>query len=427
MKPAVCFDNVSKRYELGTGQTSLKRIISKPIAKMMGRKNSLPENQVLWALKDVNFDIEPGSALGLVGPNGSGKTTSLKLLSKITFPSSGQVHINGRISALIELGAGFHPDLTGRENVYLNGTILGMKKHEIDKRFDQMVDFSGIERFIDTPVKRYSSGMYVRLGFSVAAHVEPDVLLVDEVLAVGDAQFRQKCARRIEELQAIGTTIVFVAHNLYLVRSVCDKAAFLLKGVVQQQGDVDEVLNSYENWLIEQQIKEGASSTAAMGSERSGHSQEVAIQEVLVHNLNDGSTEAFSYNDPVEIRVQYKTDKPIPNPNLVVRITRADGATAAMIRTTDYGLRLDDLEGEGVISLKMDHLQLATGGYVVNVSLLGAIDGVALAWANSRWIQSSGISLGHEESSGMFVPRVASAEVQEAQQFVEVVQETVPY
>ena len=198
------------------------------------------------------MDIEPGAALGLVGPNGSGKTTSLKLLSRITFPSAGRVHINGRISALIELGAGFHPDLTGRENVYLNGTILGMKKHEIDKRFDQIVDFSGIERFIDTPVKRYSSGMYVRLGFSVAAHVEPDVLLVDEVLAVGDAQFRQKCARRIEELQSIGTTIVFVAHNLYLVRSVCDQAVFLLKGQVQQQGTVDDVLNRYENWLIEQ-------------------------------------------------------------------------------------------------------------------------------------------------------------------------------
>ena len=421
MKPAVRFENVTKRYELGTGQTSIKRLLKKPFSKNKG----VPENQILWALKDVNFSIEPGSALGLVGPNGSGKTTSLKLLSKITFPTSGKVHINGRISALIELGAGFHPDLTGRENVYLNGTILGMKKEEIDKRFDQIVEFSGIERFIDTPVKRYSSGMYVRLGFSVAAHVEPDVLLVDEVLAVGDAQFRQKCARRIEELQALGTTIVFVAHNLYLVRSVCDKAVFLLKGQVQQQGDVDEVLNNYENWLIEQQIKQGGAPAAAMRGKTQGHSQDVSIQEIEMRNLTSGSNENFNYDDPAEIRVHYKTTQPISKPNLVVRITRADGATAAMIRTADYGLHLDDLEGEGVISLKMDQIQLATGGYVLNVSLLGPIDGVALAWGNSRWVQVSGISLGHEESSGMFVPNIASAEVQAERTIIEMAQETV--
>jgi ABC-type polysaccharide/polyol phosphate transport system ATPase subunit len=425
MKPAVRFDNVSKRYELGTGQTSIKRLIKKPIARLTGRKNGLPESQVLWALKDVSFKIEPGSALGLVGPNGSGKTTSLKLLSRITFPSSGRVHINGRISALIELGAGFHPDLTGRENVYLNGAILGMKKHEIDKRFDQIVEFSGIERFIDTPVKRYSSGMYVRLGFSVAAHVEPDVLLVDEVLAVGDAQFRQKCARRIEELQEIGTTIVFVAHNLYLVRSVCDQAVFLLKGQVQKQGAVDEVLNHYESWLIERQIEEGGAPAAAMRGKSDGQSKDVAIQEIVVRNLTSGSTEDFNHNDPAEIQVHYKAHKPVPKPNLVVRITRADGATAAMIRTADYGLELDDLSGEGHISLKMDQLQLASGGYVLNVSLLGPIDGVALAWGNSRWIQVSGISLGHEESSGMFVPNIASAQVKGERDVVEMVQETV--
>ncbi|GJM41691.1 MAG: ABC transporter [Ardenticatenaceae bacterium] len=425
MKPAVRFDNVSKRYELGTGQTSIKRMIKKPIARLTGRKNGVPESQILWALKDVSFNIEPGSALGLVGPNGSGKTTSLKLLSRITFPSSGRVHINGRISALIELGAGFHPDLTGRENVYLNGAILGMKRHEIDKRFDQIVDFSGIERFIDTPVKRYSSGMYVRLGFSVAAHVEPDVLLVDEVLAVGDAQFRQKCARRIEELQAIGTTIVFVAHNLYLVRSVCDQAVFLLKGQVQKQGAVDEVLNHYESWLIERQIEEGGAPAAAMRGKSDGQSKDVAIQEIVVRNLTSGSTEDFNHNDPTEIQVHYKAHKPVTKPNLVVRITRADGATAAMIRTADYGLELDELTGEGVISLKMDQLQLATGGYVLNVSLLGPIDGVALAWGNSRWIQVSGISLGHEESSGMFVPNIAKAEVKAERDVVDMVQETV--
>lgn len=417
MKPAVQFENVSKRYELGTGQTSIKRLLRKTLTN----DSKLPASQILWALKDVTFNVEPGSALGLVGPNGSGKTTSLKLLSRITYPTSGRVRINGRISALIELGAGFHPDLTGRENVYLNGTILGMKREEIDKRFDQIVDFSGIERFIDTPVKRYSSGMYVRLGFSVAAHVEPDVLLVDEVLAVGDAQFRQKCARRIDDLQALGTTIVFVAHNLYLVRSVCDQAVFLLNGQVQQQGDVDSVLNKYENWLIEQQIEQNNAPPAAMWSGQDGHSEDVMIREIEMHNLKSGSKEDFNYSDPVEIRVHYATSKPIPNPNLVLRINRADGTTAAMIRTADYGLKLNDLEGEGVISVTMDQLQLATGGYTIESSLLGPIDGVALAWGSSRWLQVSGISLGHEETSGVFVPRVAAAEVLPTASVVELV------
>ncbi|MCA9916340.1 MAG: ABC transporter ATP-binding protein [Anaerolineales bacterium] len=412
MKPAVQFDNVSKRYELGTGQTSIKRLLRKTLTN----ESKLPESQILWALKDVNFSVEPGSALGLVGPNGSGKTTSLKLLSRITYPTTGHVRINGRISALIELGAGFHPDLTGRENVYLNGTILGMKREEIDKRFDQIVDFSGIERFIDTPVKRYSSGMYVRLGFSVAAHVEPDVLLVDEVLAVGDAQFRQKCARRIDELQKMGTTIVFVAHNLYLVRSICDQAVFLLNGVAQRQGDVDSVLNEYENWLVAQQIEQ--SQTA--GQDEDGQTDEVTIGNITMHNLKSGSDEDFNYDDPVEIRVTYSALNPVSNPNLVLRLTRADGATAAMIRTADYRMKLDDLEGEGVIKLTMDQLQLASGAYTIEASLLGEIDGVALAWGASSWMHVSGISLGHEESSGMFVPKVAGAEVQQARHVVEI-------
>jgi lipopolysaccharide transport system ATP-binding protein len=265
MKPAVEFKNVSKRYELGTGQTSIGRVLARPIKRMLGRNVEPAEDKILWALRDLSFTVQPGRALGLVGPNGSGKTTSLKLLSKITQPTSGSIDVNGRISALIELGAGFHQDLTGRENVYLNGTILGMTRQDIDKRFDQIVAFSEIERFIDTPVKRYSSGMYVRLGFAVAAHVEPDVLLVDEVLAVGDAQFRLKCARRIEELQALGTTIVFVAHNLYLVRSVCDDAVFLLHGEMQDQGPVDDVLASYENWLFERQLESGGKESAATG------------------------------------------------------------------------------------------------------------------------------------------------------------------
>ncbi|RMH02231.1 MAG: ABC transporter ATP-binding protein [Chloroflexi bacterium] len=410
-KPAVKFENVSKRYRLGIGHSSLRDLVTRPFRK----SNEADEyKRTLWALRNVSFEVERGSALGLIGPNGSGKTTSLKILSRITQPTSGKVEINGRISALIELGAGFHPDLTGRENVYLNATILGMTRKEIEKRFDEIVAFSGLERFIDTPVKRYSSGMYVRLGFSVAAHVEPDVLLVDEVLAVGDAQFRQKCARRIEELQKLGTTIVFVAHNLYLVKSVCDKAVFLLNGEVQYSGDVDDAIKAYEDYIYEQQAK-GAKVTH---HRLSGASNEIAITNVEVRHLGGAvASEEFLHSDPVEIRVHYRAQKPIRDPKVVLRIRRADGTTAAMIRTADYGIQLDDLEGEGDIAVLVDPLQLASGAFMVNASLFGPIDGVPLAWADSRWFRVVGISPGHEELSGVFVPRVARAYVEPQRPF----------
>jgi ABC-type polysaccharide/polyol phosphate transport system ATPase subunit len=414
MKPAVKFEQVSKRYELGTGQTSLRRLVARPVKKILRRNTELPPHMVLWALKDVSFEVERGSALGLVGPNGSGKTTSLKLLSKITQPTSGHINVSGRVSALIELGAGFHPDLTGRENVYLNGTILGMPRKAIDKQFDKIVAFSGLERFIDTPVKRYSSGMYVRLGFSVAAHVEPDVLLVDEVLAVGDAQFRQKCARRIEELQGLGTTIVFVAHNLYLVRSICDKAVFLLNGQVQQSGDVDNVLSSYESWLFDRQREQGEEVALSHGH-LSGASKDTFIRRIEIRNLNSGSMEEFSHNDTAEIRVHYTANKPVKEPNLVLRIRRADGTTAAMIRTADYGIKLDDLAGEGMVTVTVDPLQLVSGAYMIGASILGRIDGVGLAWGESRWFQVAGLSLAYEESGGVFVPQITSAQVADAQ------------
>ncbi len=406
MTPAVRFEHVSKKYRLGTGHSSLRDLLTRPFAKVRGQAE---EDQILWALKDVSFEIPHGSALGLIGPNGSGKTTTLKVLSKITQQTSGNIWVNGRISALIELGAGFHQDLTGRENIYLNATILGMPRRDIDKAFDKIVAFSGLERFIDTPVKRYSSGMYVRLGFSVAAHVEPDVLLVDEVLAVGDAQFRQKCARRIEELQAMGTTIVFVAHNLYLVKSVCEKAVFLLNGKMQAQGDVADVIGKYEEWLHSRPADDRARLDERISQ---GQSSEIKINQIEVVNLNAGTAEVFEYNDPVEIRVHYEAKRPVRDPNLVLRIRRADGTTACMIRTADYGYKLKDVAGTGVISVVVDPLQLAGGAYMVMVSLLGPVDGVQLAWSDSKWFQVSGISFGFEETSGVFVPQVAQARVE---------------
>ncbi|MCA9968835.1 MAG: ABC transporter ATP-binding protein, partial [Anaerolineales bacterium] len=221
-EPSIVVKDLRKRYRIGKGIPSLRDLFS--------RSKSQTGPSYHWALDGVSFELTPGEALGVIGPNGAGKTTILKLLSRVTQPTSGEVRVNGRFSALIELGAGFHPDLTGRENVYLNGAILGMKRAEINARFDEIVAFSGIGDYLDTPVKRYSSGMNARLGFAIAAHIDPDVLLVDEVLAVGDHAFQMKCYARMDELRARGTSLIFVSHNMEVVRRVCDRGLVMYRG-----------------------------------------------------------------------------------------------------------------------------------------------------------------------------------------------------
>lgn len=239
MTAAVEFDNVAKCYQIGKGLPSLRTAVGQLLS---GEPASLH-----WAVKDVSFAVEPGEALGIIGPNGAGKTTILKLLSRVTFPTRGAIHVHGRLSALIELGAGFHPDLTGRENIFLNGAILGMKRAAIHRRFDQIVDFAGIGKFLDTPVKRYSSGMYARLGFAIAAHVDPEVLLVDEVLAVGDYAFQQKCMARMAELRRQGASLILVSHNLDSIRQVCDCGMVMYRGSVAFQGGAAEAVVAYSN------------------------------------------------------------------------------------------------------------------------------------------------------------------------------------
>lgn len=235
------FEHVAKCYRLGKGLPNLREAFS-------GIFQSAPA-KLHWAVKDVSFALQPGEAMGIIGPNGAGKTTILKLLSKVTFPTSGEIRVKGRMSALIELGAGFHPDLTGRENVYLNGAILGMRREEIRARFDRIVDFAGIGKFLDTPVKRYSSGMYARLGFAIAAHVDPEVMLVDEVLAVGDYAFQQKCHARMAELRRNGTSLILVAHNLEAIRQVCDRGLVMYRGENVFQGTAAEAVVTYSEIL----------------------------------------------------------------------------------------------------------------------------------------------------------------------------------
>lgn len=247
MTTVIKADGLAKRYRLGEHQAAygtLRESLARAGRRMTGREHRR-ETQEVWALRDVSFEVQQGEVLGIIGRNGAGKSTLLKILTRITFPTSGRVEVRGRVGSLLEVGTGFHPELTGRENVYLNGAILGMRRREIDQRYDAIVEFSGVERFIDTPVKRYSSGMYVRLAFAVAAHLEPEILLVDEVLAVGDAEFQRRCLGRMEELGSSGRTVIFVSHQLPAVAQLCDRAIQIDSGQVVGEGPAAEVIATY--------------------------------------------------------------------------------------------------------------------------------------------------------------------------------------
>lgn len=256
---AVKAENISKQYRLGqVGTGTLTHDLNRFWHKVRGKENpylkigeandrsSKGSSDYVWSLQDINFEIEQGDAVGIIGRNGAGKSTLLKILSKVTKPTTGKIYTNGRIASLLEVGTGFHPEMTGRENVFLNGAILGMSRKEIKRKFDEIVDFSGVERYIDTPVKRYSSGMYVRLAFAVAAHLESEILIIDEVLAVGDAEFQKKCLAKMNDVaRGEGRTILFVSHNLSSVASLCPKSIFLEKGTIKNFGTSETVIDEY--------------------------------------------------------------------------------------------------------------------------------------------------------------------------------------
>ncbi len=242
MKPIIEIENVSKKYQIGTRESysSLRDSISQ-LFNTRGRK----KRDEFWALKDIQFKISAGESLGVIGRNGAGKSTLLKILSQITPPTTGKITMRGRVASLLEVGTGFHPELTGRENIFLNGAILGMSRVEIRKKFDEIVEFSGIEKFLDTPVKRYSSGMYVRLAFAVAAHLEPEILIVDEVLAVGDAAFQRKCLAKMENVGQQGRTVIFVSHNMSAIRILCKYGIYLKDGLGSEKLKIDEAIDLY--------------------------------------------------------------------------------------------------------------------------------------------------------------------------------------
>jgi len=268
MSTAIQAEQVSKLYHLGEiGTGTLSRDLERWVARVRGKEDPFLKigetndrsvagtTDIVYSLKNINFRIEQGDSVGIIGKNGAGKSTLLKILSRVTSPTTGRIKIRGRVASLLEVGTGFHPELTGKENIYLNGAILGMRKREIDAKLDEIIAFSGVERYIGTPVKRYSSGMYVRLAFAVAAHLEPEILIVDEVLAVGDAEFQKKCLGKMKDVRGEGRTVIFVSHNMIAVKSLCRTGILLQNGEIALQGDIDSVVQNYSKSSVNQSAR----------------------------------------------------------------------------------------------------------------------------------------------------------------------------
>jgi lipopolysaccharide transport system ATP-binding protein len=397
MSIVIRFEGISKRYNLGLARTSLPGAISQWLKSAVKRKTASLSSKEFWALKDVSFDLERGQSLALIGPNGAGKTTLLKLLANITKPTSGSLSTTGKLSALIELGAGFHPDLTGRENIFLNGAILGLSRKEIKQRFDEIVAFSELESFIDTPVKRYSSGMAVRLGFAVASCINPDILLVDEVLAVGDASFQQKCLGRIRDLINNGTSIIFVSHNLYLVQSACNVGLYLQKGQVKHFGALKDVFDLYEQDLHQERARKFNGYQTGVDSD----SNDVEITRVDVGSESEVESGVLHSNRPAQIRIHYNAYKPLGKVQVSTFIFRSDGVTCCMMRSKldRFDLYVD--RGQGVITLQVSPLQLVGGSYYAEAWFLDESDSLSITAKAGRsgWFTVKGAALSYHESS----------------------------
>lgn len=368
---------VAKRYQLGAQRHTLlservQRAVTAPLRR--GRRRATdsvgvvsPEHDdVLWALRDVSFAISPGEVVGLVGPNGAGKSTLLKLLSRITPPSEGRIELHGRVGSLLEVGTGFHPELTGRENIYLNGAILGMRRREIGEQFDEIVAFSGVERFLDTPVKRYSSGMYVRLAFAVAAHLRPEVLLVDEVLAVGDAEFQRKCLGKMHEVaHDQGRTILFVSHNLAAIRRLCPRTLFVDRGSLVFDGPTDDALSRY----MQRTEPTNVDAEAALDDVPRSGTGGVRARRVAVLDADGSPTRTLRLGEPLAVRVVLKAHTGVAGAVLELGVSTEEGERLATALTSDTGaepLRLDP--GEHVVHAELD-AELLPGPFKIDVAV----------------------------------------------------------
>jgi ABC-2 type transport system ATP-binding protein len=360
----ISVENVSKRFIIRKEKSLKERLVN------FGRSNLHKED--FYALRDVSLDIQSGSTVGLIGPNGSGKSTLLKLIGGILQPNTGQVRYRGRIAALLELGAGFHPDLTGRENVYLNASILGLSRQQIDRHFDAIVDFSGIEQFIDTQVKFYSSGMYVRLAFAVAVHVDPDILLVDEVLAVGDEPFQRKCLERIRGFQHEGRTIVLVTHGLDQVAEFCDRAVVLEQGHVVLDGEPRDALRTLRADFEATRKEEVERARERAGTTERAEFTGIALRTPAGEAAAEGEIPAISTDDPLVIAMETRTDSVIEGAVITVGVTTPLGSVLYSTSTELLGLPPVRLSGTQQYQFELQALPLSDGDYSVQAALTTA-------------------------------------------------------
>jgi lipopolysaccharide transport system ATP-binding protein len=354
-KKALSIRGLGKRYMIGEAaqrHDSFRDLLVDKL-KSVGKKKPKSE---FWALNNASFDIEHGENVGIIGMNGAGKSTLLKILSRITEPSAGTALIDGRVGALLEVGTGFHAELTGRENVFLYGSILGMHKEEIERKFDAIVEFSEIAKFIDTPVKRYSSGMYVRLAFSVAANLEPDILLLDEVLAVGDLAFQRKCIDHAKELQKRDATILFVSHNMFSIKTMCDRVLYLRKGEIQYDGTVEGGIELYEK---------DCRMTELSWTKTKPEEWPIYITGCELLDERGTPKTMFDFGERMSIKLHYATREAVVNPNFIVAFIRSDGTAVCNFNPESDGVTMGRVDEPGTLTLHLPPLKLVAEMYTI--------------------------------------------------------------
>jgi lipopolysaccharide transport system ATP-binding protein len=363
---ALQVSGLSKRYRIGeySSDTQLREVIMKAVARLVRRERAA--DQIIWAVNHISFEVRQGEVLGIVGRNGAGKSTLLKLLSRITYPTSGTIKVRGRVASLLEVGTGFHEELTGRENIYLNGSILGMKKGEIDRRLEEIVEFSGIGQFIDTPIKRYSSGMRLRLGFSVAAHLSPDILLVDEVLAVGDADFQKKCLDVMDGLRTSGRTVLFVSHNMAAVESLCSRCLWIDAGKLRADGEARSIVADYMRTFA--QSSSGTVNLENIESRTGNGEARFTGMEFL--NEAGQPTSMVRSGDRLTLRLHYRANRQLRDLVVGISIDNEYGTMIAASNNWGTGDSIPVVEpGEGYADLEIDCLYLQPSRYYLTLRL----------------------------------------------------------
>ena len=364
MRPIIRVNALSKRYQIGVAvasYTTLKEALGSfrsPLKRVKERKDGLAYDEI-WALRDVELEVSPGEVVGIIGRNGAGKSTLLKILSRITEPTTGRVELYGRVGSLLEVGTGFHPELTGRENIFLNGAFLGMSRREIVSKFDEIVAFSEIEKFIDTPVKRYSSGMYMRLAFAVAAHLEPEILIVDEVLAVGDAAFQNKCVGKMADVARQGRTVLFVSHNMAAVRALCNRAVLMAGGKVVIDADVETCISEY--------LADEVASDAVVVWDRQNAPQtpEFRFLKGYVSDSEGRPASTLDYRKPFQIVVEYEVLKPIQNLRVGFFLQNGEGVPICGANDADFRPQKLSDDGRYVSRCTFPGYTLNSGSYLI--------------------------------------------------------------